>query len=1083
MLVVSARAQTLDVSGGVLGQLATAVLRKTGVRAEYRDLNCGKLPEDHPDCLRRRLEPALTTDLKQFRVNLLVGQPVLPDTDLSTDGMYYLGNVAPATRRHCSVPSTTSPSASPNATLEDLADEEFAARYHLPTHLLRPHLIAKNGKLVKDGIFRPEWCEEKEKCATILAEEVPEARLIAELVLREKWRALVVVVRDLSATWQLGASVVCTSPVSPTRVGRVALVAPPCRTVDHFCPFESRRLTKLSTTPLPIVDRRASAIMTRFRLTAPQYHELKQLSVTEGDERAVEIWLERHDATFRSWIAPIGHQVRVVTALPRSADADMSAAARLAERDAADVAGLMFKVETRNVGCSPYGLEKIVSDAIASDAAAVVVPDCGASAAAARAAPYGLAVVVAGMAADTLPEATVLRAGGERAALGSALWATMAVLDWTRVTVLTEGEAAGAARTMRARVVHAVHLSALYSTPDYDTVRQWATESARADARLVVLCAENAALAYAARRAAREIGWEAVWLSAGMAEVVAEEGDLMVAPSWKKPELQPLTDALDVMWTTRHSRMCVPPCAALPSVAAALLYDSLTVTFRALACVLRQKSVDELRSKAALVSLTKCVLRVNVSGVTGSFLFREDLVRRVDIDVYQWRNGSYKSVGTWSDNEGLELSPERLVWPHGDVPTDGTTCEWLRGECGRGAAAGAGLLLLLAVMLAAMYVRAKRRAERLCARRLQEAAAAGRGDPAAPDSWELPRERVVINRRLGTGAFGAVYGGHALLDGVWTAVAVKTLRAGATVDQKLEFLSEAESMKRLRHENVVRLLGVVTASEPACLVLALAALGDLRGFLLARRGHGAGVSVRRLGRWALQAARALAYLRRQRLVHRDVAARNCLLSAGRTLRLADFGMARPCGDGDYYRFGRKGMLPIRWMAPESVCLGVFSPASDVWSFGVLLYEIVTFGALPFQGFSNSEVLEQVKEGRTVPLPPGLKPQLEGLMRSCWRRAREARPPSSEIAAFLADHPRLLTPCLGPPPSLSFSSPPGQFPSEQYSLGQCTESQCPLPEKSACTDLTELSEATDADPFLDNDSAEYDLFDFVSEKLQ
>ena len=106
-----------------------------------------------------------------------------------------------------------------------------------------------------------------------------------------------------------------------------------------------------------------------------------------------------------------------------------------------------------------------------------------------------------------------------------------------------------------------------------------------------------------------------------------------------------------------------------------------------------------------------------------------------------------------------------------------------------------------------------------------------------------------------------------------------------------------------------------------------------------------------------------------------MACRNCLVQATRTVKLTDFGMSRQMGDTDYYRFSKRGMLPVRWMSPESLADGIFSPMSDMWSYGVLLYEIITFGSFPYQGLSNNEVMENVKKGRTLSPPCGAKFEL------------------------------------------------------------------------------------------------------------
>ncbi|CAH2067727.1 unnamed protein product, partial [Iphiclides podalirius] len=473
---------------------------------------------------------------------------------------------------------------------------------------------------------------------------------------------------------------------------------------------------------------------------------------------------------------------------------------------------------------------------------------------------------------------------------------------------------------------------------------------------------------------------------------------------------------------------------------AALLYDTLRLWAGALDRLLavRPSQYTDLHDPAIVQSLIENATQSSYVGLTGRFVWAAEgsgAVRVAPLVLLQWENGSRRVVGGWRRGAGLWLGAPRWRTADGAAPADGgelcalrPLAELLRADCRAAVVALAALLLVLAMAaLAATALYCKRRAERDYLARL--AALSMRSLPAKSedlDRWEVPRERVVINRKLGMGAFGTVYGGHALLreDRGWTAVAVKTLKAGASTEEKLDFLSEAEAMKRFDHKNIVRLLGVVTKTEPVCTVMEFMLYGDLKSYLLARR-HLAGaeaeaeegvdeVSARRLTGMALDAARALGYLAHLRYVHRDVAARNCLISARRVLKLADFGMTRLVFENDYYRFSRKGMLPVRWMAPESLALGVFSPASDVWSFGVLLYEIVTFGSLPFQGLSNAEVLVRVKAGHTLELPPGLKPQLEGLIKSCWQQEHRLRPSAAEVAAFLSEAPRLLTPCLDVP---------------------------------------------------------------------
>eukprot|EP00092_Neocalanus_flemingeri_P012194 GFUD01013149.1.p1 GENE.GFUD01013149.1~~GFUD01013149.1.p1 ORF type:complete len:740 (+),score=179.76 GFUD01013149.1:57-2222(+) len=291
------------------------------------------------------------------------------------------------------------------------------------------------------------------------------------------------------------------------------------------------------------------------------------------------------------------------------------------------------------------------------------------------------------------------------------------------------------------------------------------------------------------------------------------------------------------------------------------------------------------------------------------------------------------------------------------------------------------------------------------------------------DEWEIPRDRVVINRKLGEGAFGTVYGGESFFDEKgWVAVAVKTLKPGSSVEEKVDFLSEADMMKRFDHRNIIKLLGVCTRNEPVYTVMEFMLYGDLKTYLLSRR-HLVNernreeldeVSNKRLTSMAYDIAKGLEYLADLKYIHRDIACRNCLVNSSRTVKLADFGMSRPMFESDYYRFSKKGMLPVRWMSPESLADGIFTPMSDIWSYGVLLYEMITFGSFPFQGLSNNQVLGHVKSGNTLTIPQGIKHQMSLLLRTCWSHTPTKRPTAGEIVELLYNNPRLVSPCIDVP---------------------------------------------------------------------
>uniref|UniRef100_A0A182PFP9 receptor protein-tyrosine kinase n=1 Tax=Anopheles epiroticus TaxID=199890 RepID=A0A182PFP9_9DIPT len=481
-------------------------------------------------------------------------------------------------------------------------------------------------------------------------------------------------------------------------------------------------------------------------------------------------------------------------------------------------------------------------------------------------------------------------------------------------------------------------------------------------------------------------------------------------------------------------------------------YDAVWVYALAFDRLLREDPsyISDLHSPQTTKRLMELIRETDFQGVSGRIKFNEAGSRYTIVNVVQFVNGTANIVGHFTPNISeteyqliggeLVLNESAIVWMtrDGRPPDDGTPVCALESftrifgaNCDQATMIVITMVSIISILILSVSsflfwkVRYDRKMK-TSAKYLQKLGIDLLSPSAIPfntlDKWEIPKDRVVINRRLGEGAFGTVYGGEAQIeDEGWTAVAVKTLKVGSTTEDKVDFLSEAEAMKRFDHNNIVRLLGVCLQSEPVYTIMEFMLYGDLKTYLLARRhlvnskqSEDSDISNKRLTMMALDVSRALSYLAEQKYVHRDVACRNCMVNAQRVVKLGDFGMARPTFENDYYRFNRKGMLPVRWMAPESLALGFFTPASDVWSYGVLLYEIITFGSFPFQGLTNNQVLEHLKNGNTLAIPNGVKPQLEGLMKACWNQDYKKRPSASEVSEFISNYPRLLNPCLDVP---------------------------------------------------------------------
>ncbi|XP_052240273.1 insulin-like peptide receptor isoform X2 [Dreissena polymorpha] len=280
-----------------------------------------------------------------------------------------------------------------------------------------------------------------------------------------------------------------------------------------------------------------------------------------------------------------------------------------------------------------------------------------------------------------------------------------------------------------------------------------------------------------------------------------------------------------------------------------------------------------------------------------------------------------------------------------------------------------------------------------------------------PDEWEVDRDKVKLLKELGAGSFGMVYEGMYRIedDREEVRVAVKTTNANSTDHDRYNFLQEASIMKAFRCHHVVRLIGVVSINQPALVLMELMPHGDLKKFLRLHRPDEPENEGRRppmlkqILQMAGEIADGMAYLADKKYVHRDLAARNCMVGENLTIKIADFGMTRDIYERDYYRKGTRGLLPVRWMAPESLKDGVFTSMTDVWSYGVVLWEMATLAEQPYQGLANEEVLQYVGIGKIMEMPEGCPQLLYDLMVKCWRFRPKQRPTFKEIIEILLPH--------------------------------------------------------------------------------
>lgn len=259
---------------------------------------------------------------------------------------------------------------------------------------------------------------------------------------------------------------------------------------------------------------------------------------------------------------------------------------------------------------------------------------------------------------------------------------------------------------------------------------------------------------------------------------------------------------------------------------------------------------------------------------------------------------------------------------------------------------------------------------------------------------EVARESVKLNKKLGAGCFGDVHAGK------WrntVDVAVKTLKQGAMTAE--DFLSEAKLMHKLRHRKLVQLLAVCTATEPIWIITEMMVNGSLLDYL--RKDEGKSIKLPVIVDMAAQIADGMAYLETENFVHRDLRAANILVGERNDVKVADFGLARLIQE-DIYEAHEHTKFPIKWTAPEAAFDRKFSIKSDVWSYGVLLYELITFGRVPYPGMTGHDVLSKVESGVRMAKPTGgpipCPDPYYDIMLQCWKKLAETRP----TFAFLHD---------------------------------------------------------------------------------
>jgi serine/threonine protein kinase len=256
-----------------------------------------------------------------------------------------------------------------------------------------------------------------------------------------------------------------------------------------------------------------------------------------------------------------------------------------------------------------------------------------------------------------------------------------------------------------------------------------------------------------------------------------------------------------------------------------------------------------------------------------------------------------------------------------------------------------------------------------------------------------------IMDELGTGQYGQVLKAWLATEKIF--VAVKTCKGVSTSEDRKDFMAEAVLLANFQHKNVLGLKGVVMTSQPWQIVIEYMPYGDLRANLKDARKFGVSVQEREKLTFAAQIADGMAYLGELNFVHRDLAARNILLSEKSRIKVADFGLSRQLADeGTYTLVRTQLMLPIKWMAPECITVRKFSPTTDVWAFGVVLWEIATLGKTPYKKMAIKTLAVDITDGYRMPMPSDCSKYIYEVMMQCWSLTPPDRPTFTALSTKL-----------------------------------------------------------------------------------